>query len=235
VNPTIAAAFISGGVGVVGVVGTAVTAWIGSRNTRRATEQAIGAGAASTRATLTAAREGRQWDLAAAVYEETLAEVLHRQSKLHYEVRSARFGEESEQKIKDFFSTYEPLGWIRIQARLTAYASDRVLDAFEATRTANLTVQGLYRRRVSADDEKLAAEQGRPQAAHESQEAIDANALHIKLMVALEDAWNKDSTLIEVIRDELRSKPEAAMLPILPAALPAVRRRLWHRRKAVEE
>lgn len=45
VDPTIAAAWISGGVGAVGVAGTVATAWIGSRNTRKATEQVIEASA----------------------------------------------------------------------------------------------------------------------------------------------------------------------------------------------
>ena len=78
VDPTIAAAWITGGVGALGIAGTVVTAIVGSRNTRRATEATIAAGTATTAATLTAARDDRLWEKRCAAYEETLTALLHR-------------------------------------------------------------------------------------------------------------------------------------------------------------
>ena len=75
VDPTIAAAWITGGVGALGIVGTVVTSVVGSRNTKRATEATIAASAAATAATLAAAREERLWEKRAAAYEETIAEL----------------------------------------------------------------------------------------------------------------------------------------------------------------
>ena len=67
-------------VGVVGVVATAVTAWVGSWNTRRATERTVTAGTDANRATLLAAREDRLWERRAAAYEDATAGLLLRQT-----------------------------------------------------------------------------------------------------------------------------------------------------------
>lgn len=49
---------------------------------------------------------------------------------------------------------------------------------------------------------------------------------------ALEEAMARDRALIEVIRDELRRVPEAALQS---PALPAVHRGLWQRRKTADD
>ena len=80
-DPTITAAWITAGVGALGIAGTVATAVVGSRNTRMATERTIAAGAATTAATLAAARDDRLWDKPCVVYEETLADLPHQQAK----------------------------------------------------------------------------------------------------------------------------------------------------------
>ena len=224
VDPTIAAAWIAGGVGALGIIGTVTATIVGSRNTKRATEATIAAGAATTTATLTAAREDRLWEKQCAAYEATLEALLYRQQKLRHDLRMYRLDEDSEEKLKDFFGSYEPPGWFPAQARLDAYASEPVMDAFKVTIEAHASALLRYQRySTMADDNKLAAQSGQSGTAHGGEETIAAlRAVNL----AIEDAEAKDDQLIRLIRDELRSKPEAATLPATP---PIKRHRLWRR------
>lgn len=227
----IAAAWISGGVGALGIVSTAVTAWIGTRSTRKATEQAIAAGADNTRATLLAAHEAWLRDKESAAYEETLAEVRHRRLKRRHDLRWFRWDEATEQQRDEFFDSYQPPNWFQAQARMTAYASDAVLEAFDASERAHIEVWERYQRyRMMADNNKRASETGQFGIAHGGEETIAARKL---VDPAVDDAEVKDQALIKLIREELRSLPEAAIAPA--ANLPAVRRRFRHRRKAVDD
>lgn len=218
-DPTIAAALITGGVGALGIAGTVV----GSRNTRKATEQGMAASTASTMATLAAAREDRLWEKRASVYEEAIAALLHRQRKRQHDTRRYRLDEEAEKKLREFFDGYEPPGWFQVQVRAVAYASDRVLGAFDEAELAHRKVWGCYRRWVElAEDNQLAVEAGNPSAvdggaAITARKAIDP---------ALDEAEEKDQALVDLIRDELRSKPEAATLP---ASQPVEHHVFWRR------
>lgn len=209
VDPTITAAWISGGVGALGIVSTAVTAWIGTRNTRKATEQAIAAGADNTRAMLAAAREDRLWERRAAAYEETLTAVLHRQAEHRNKLRRYRLDDKSEQLLKDWLASYSPPGWFEAEARLLAYASDKVVTTFEETEQAKIAVWELHLRRLTiAEDNRLAAESGNPAGAHDGDVATKVRNDMDKALAASE---TKDLALITLIREELRSKPEAAL------------------------
>jgi len=219
VDPTITAAWISGGVGAVGIVGTAVTALIGSRSTRKATEQAIAAGAANTRATLTAAREDRVWEKRAAAYEETLAAVLFRRKQRAYELLDELWGDDARGlRVPNPFEELEPPGSLERRSRLWAYASDTVLAAAEVAEDAHIQVWLRH-----FDEVRIRRKQ-------EAHPALDeAEAVHQAVRRfgdAVDGAAAADESLIKVIRDEMRSKPEAAMLPVLPAEVLAKRRRL---------
>jgi hypothetical protein len=212
VDPTIAAAWITGGVGALGIMGTVTATVVGSRNTKRATEATIAAGAATTTATLAAAREDRLWEKRCAAYETMLEALLYRQRKREHDLRMYRLDEDSEEKLREFFDSYQAPGWFQARARLTAYASDPVLAAFEASEQAHHEVWACYQRyRMMADDNKRAVETGQFGAAHGGQETIDARkAVH----PAVEEAEVQDQALIKLIRDELRSIPEAARLSL---------------------
>jgi hypothetical protein len=226
VDPTITAAWISGGVGAIGIFGTAVTAWIGSKSTRKATEQAVEAGADNTRATLAAAREDRLWEKRCAVYEETLAEVQFRSERRAYELRTYRMDKDSEERAEAYFATYETPKSFTAQGRMTAYASDAVLAAYEASRTATLEVILRHGDHLTlAVENRQAAASGNPAAAPGSQATKDARKA---AELALEMAKAADDALIKVIRDELRSRPEAAMAPV---QVPAPRRRFLRRHR----
>lgn len=224
VDPTIAAAWITGGVGALGIAGTVTITIVGFRATRNATGRALAASAAATSATLSAGREDRLWEKRAAAYEETLAEVRHRQLKRRHDLRGFRWDEASEQQRNDFFASYQPPNWFQAQARMAAYASDTVLDAFEGSEQAHLEVWMRYQRyRTMADDNKLASESGRPGVAHDGHETVAARKA---VDPAVEEAEAMDQALVKLIRDELRSKPEAAALP---AAVPTRRQMFWQR------
>jgi hypothetical protein len=211
VDPSITAACITGGVGALGIVGTI----IGSRS-----------GIASTMATLAAAREERLWEKRAAVYEETLAAVLHRNAQHRHELRTYRLDDESEQLLDDLLASYDRPGWFEAEARLFAYASDRVVAAFEETERAKIEVSELYRYwQALAGDNRLAAESGNPSGAHDSEVVIKARR---DVDDALEVSAKKDAVLIALMRDELRSKPDAAMVP---ATVPAKLHKIWHRHR----
>ena len=210
-------------VGVVGVVATAVTAWIGSWNTRRATERTVKAGSGANRATLVAAREDRLWERRAAAYEEALTGLLHRQAKRHFDLREHRVTDEK--KMSDFYESYQLPGIFETESRLTAYASNPVLEAHTATRGAHAGVVVAYSHRAALrDSNRMAAQTGRVEGVVSQEIMTDAQR---KLDASLQDADARDDALIEIIRTELRSRPEAAMPP---AEVPAKRRGFLRRR-----
>jgi hypothetical protein len=221
VNPTIEAAWIAAGVGGLGIAGAVTTAIVGFLSTRNATTKTVAAGTASTTATLAAAREERLWERQAAAYEETIAALLHRQMKRQHELRMYRLTEDAEQQLKDFFASYEPPGWFQAQARLLAYASDDVRDAFEATRRADGEVRVRCDRWMAMSEQaRLAVASGRPNAAPEGSVMVQARR---DVNPALEEAEAKDEAVIKLIRDKLRSKPESIGMTLEPSA----RRRRW--------
>lgn len=214
-DSTIAAACISGGVGALGVVGTAITAWIGSRNTRKATERTVEAGTAANRATLAAAREDRLWEKRASSYEESLTGLLHRQAQRHFETRKFRTNDESERKLEEFYANYELPGMFETQGRLVAYASDPVMNAFNASRAAHARVRVQHGHIAELQEEdRIAQRSGRPQGVPGGESMKDAR---LKLDDALKAADAADDALINVIRNELRSKPEAVMPLTVPS------------------
>jgi hypothetical protein len=226
VDATIVAALISGGVGVVGIVGTVATSMVGSRNTRRATEQAIAAGAASTRATLVAAREDRLWERRCAAYEAMLAQLLHNQMKRFFDAPELRADAEIDQIAKGFFDKYAVSDRFETQAQLVAYASDTVTEAHKATREADATVRAVYSHTAALSEQvRVARASGSPQSGPDASTLKESTR---ELDAALNAATAADEALIKVIRDELRSRPEAATPP---PALPAVRRRSWLRHR----
>jgi hypothetical protein len=215
VNPTVEAAWIAAGVAGLGIAGTATVAIAGFRSTKNATIRTISANTANTMASLAAAREDRLWDKRAAAYEETLAGLLHGQMKRQHDLRMYRLNEDAEEVLKEFFSSYKQPGWFPAQARLRAYASEEVWEAFEAARQADIEALGLYMRwKMLADDNRLAVESGRPGAAADGQTTIRARRA---VDPAVEEAEAKAELVIKLIRDELRSKPASTSMALEPS------------------
>jgi hypothetical protein len=225
-DPTIAAAWIGAGVGggvaLVGVVGTVATSMVNSNNTRKATERTVEAGTAANRATLVAAREDRLWEKRCAAYEETMAELHHRQSQRF----EGLFDGSPERELNDIFGGSDSRERYERQGRLAAYASDSVRAASHAATMADLDVvqRGAE---VAKLRDQLNAVGTLDREPHPEQKTMLAESL-AKLNSAFKAKITAERALIEVIRDELRSRPEAAMVPPVPA-LPATRRRFLRR------
>ena len=228
VDATIAAALISGGVGALGIAGTVVTSIVGSRNTRDATERTVEAGTAANRATLVAAREDRLYAARAAAYETVLTQLLHRGAQRHFDLRKYRTSEAEENRLAEFYEKYELPGMFETRARMTAYASEPVLASYDASMRAHSSVRAQYGARAALrESADLGVRSGNIGSVPDGDTMMDASR---KLDSALEAADAADQALIDVIREELRKGPEAA-LP--PPAQPDLRRGFWHRR-AVE-
>jgi hypothetical protein len=231
VDATVAAAWIGAGVGggvaLVGVVGTVVTSIVNSNNTRKATERTVDAGTAANRATLIAAREDRLWERRAAAYEDATAGLLLRQTKRQWSAVVYPAGAPFDpQKLQEYRASLEVPGWNETQARLVPYASREVLSAYNACQEADSEVWWLHDQWLGMHKiNRLAAEPGSTERHIDEEVLSEAGAA---VAVAISTATARDRALIDLIRDELSSKPEAAVPP--PANLSAVRRGFWHRR-----
>ena len=202
VDPIITAAWITGGVAVVGIAGTVMSSIVGSRNTRMATDQTVEAARLATTATLAAAREGQRWEREHTAYVETIAGVLRRQRQRQY-LGTSLLSEDLEQ-LRDFLDAHEPPGWLEAQARLIACASEWVKDAAEASRQAHLEVWArVHRYRLMGDDNRLALESGRPDdAPFDGRELVAARE---EIDAAIGEADAMDNLLVTLIREEQRS------------------------------
>jgi hypothetical protein len=202
-------------VGILGVVATAVTAWVGSWNTRRATERTVDAGTAANLATLLADREGRLWERRAAAYEQMLAVVLQRKHLRGFDMVIARV--ETDHDLEEFLKKFALPSTFETESRLVAYASEPVLTAY---RTADQWHRESLIAAVQLNTIRKAEDSGqRPGEVQEKpSQAQVLSADELKL--ATDKAKGADEALIDVMREELRSKPEAAM-PL--AGLPALR------------
>jgi hypothetical protein len=208
VDPIITAAWITGGVAAVGIVGTVMSSIVGSRNTRVAAEQTVEAARAATMATLAAAREGQRWEREHTAYVETIAGVLRRQRQRRY-LLSNSLSEDSDQ-LRDFLDAHDPPGWLEAQARLIACASEWVKDAAEASRQAHLEVWArVHRYRLMGDDNRLALESGRPGGA--PFDGRELGAARQEIDAAIGDADAMDNLLVTLIREEQRSNGRAVL------------------------
>ena len=204
-DATIAAALITGAVGAVGIVGTVV------------------ASTASTRATLAAAREHRLWERRAVAYEEFLTALLIRQAKRRYGLREDVLDETAVDRLETIYDDSDPLGPPETQARLAAYASDAVLEAFRFAGQAHIQVLAQYQQyRWTVITSKKQAAQTRGMADGFKEIVAARRAVDLPA----KEAEAADQALIKVIRQELGSKPEATTLP---ATVPAKRRRFRRR------
>ena len=147
------------------------------------------------------------WERRAAAYEEALTGLLHRQAKRHFDLREHRVTDEK--KMSDFYESYQLPGIFETESGLTAYASNPVLEAHRATRGAHAGVVAAYSHRAALrDSNRMAAQTGRMEGVASQEIMTDAQR---KLDASLQDADARDDALIEIIRTELRSRPEAAM------------------------
>jgi hypothetical protein len=114
-NPTVLAAIVGvSGTVIVGVAGFGASIW----NTRR---------------TVALARESRIWDQRAAIYVEVLAGVNYRKRKREVEARIPPMADEETEHARKYLASYQEPDWHELQARLQAFASERVSKAVQAS------------------------------------------------------------------------------------------------------
>jgi hypothetical protein len=199
VDSTIAAALISGGVGALGIAGTVITSVVGSRNSREATRTTVEAGTEANRKTLAAAREDAYWAKAAEAYEQTLTVLLHAQSKRRFELQDFPVLGGKLERMSAFYDSYQLPGKFETEARLAAYASDKVLEVQRAAQKANYQVRycSEHLQRITAHLE-LKPNEDVPKSVDRAFKELD------KAQKAADEA---EDVLIRAIRQELRSRP----------------------------
>lgn len=208
-------------VGILGVVATAVTAWVGSWNTRKATERTVEAGTAANQATLLADREGRLWERRAAAYEEMLVVILQRKHLRGFDLLMART--KTDRDLEEFLKKFALPSTLETESRLVAYASEPVLTAY---RTADAWHRESLIAAVQLNTIRRAGDSGQTPGEVQEKPSPAQVISTEELKLATDRANGTDEALIETIRAELRRRPEAIMPP---TAVPAVRRRFWLR------
>lgn len=210
-------------VGILGVVATAVTAWVGSWNTRKATERTVEAGTDANRATLVADREGRLWERRAAAYEEMLAVILQRKRLRGFDLVMARM--KTGRDLEEFFKKFALPSTFETESRVVAYASEPVLTAY---RTADAWHRESLVAAVQLSTIREAGDSGQTPGEVQEKPSQAQVISTEELKLATDKADAADNALIEIIRTELRRKPDA-VLP--PAGVPAVHHGFWHHAK----
>jgi hypothetical protein len=191
-NPTVVAAAIGvGGTVVVGLAGFGASIW----NTRR---------------TIAHDREDRVWDKRASAYETALSEIVNRSATRERWLNSSSENWTAENLDEHFASQYKP-EWFAAWARMLAYASQQVLKAFNAARSADFVVSQAFDRvgeRIAIGKLEIAAgtltfEALRDQVFPELE----------RVRGAVEESANRDQELVALIQIELqggaRDRPPA--------------------------
>jgi hypothetical protein len=128
VNPSIEPAVIGAGAATA----VALVSFVTNRATTR---QTIEAGTANTVRALDAARDDRLWEKQTALYEEIITLMLYLSLRHRNEMRSGGSTAEK-QMMKTFFSGYKRPQTFELQGRIHTYASDVVVAAYDAAKSA---------------------------------------------------------------------------------------------------
>ena len=111
-NATVLAAVIGvSGTVVVGVAGFGAVMW-------------------NTSKTIAHAREARLWDQRANVYVDAIAAIRNRQLKRDNEIKGpSQLDSESVRHLQAYLASYKQPEWHQLEARLTAFGTDAVIQA----------------------------------------------------------------------------------------------------------
>jgi hypothetical protein len=132
-NPIVEASWIAAGSGIVGVLvgvgGTVTVAVLGSRNTRKATAEAIAAGAAQIGTQIEADRRNRIWEKQATAYTDAITGIMHRQKVRSGQMDGVITGSEPARPPV-------PVDWRELEGRLIAYSSPAVIEGLRQAAAA---------------------------------------------------------------------------------------------------
>ncbi len=177
-DPIIVASTIAAGsTGVVAIAGFFIN-WLTTKRT-------VSAGTENTIRALEAARSDRIWDKKAATYTDAIAGLRHMQGVRSRQLTSTIVTEGPPPKLSD-----PPVNWADLEARILAFASPTVLEAFQAASDAGLKTRHLYREW----DEARRPQSGVMRSPDELRQALRA---------AVQAADAKDDALIDAMRADL--------------------------------
>jgi len=111
-DPQVQGAWIAAATGVVGIVGTAIVAIAGFRNTRRATDKTLGA-----------RRDDRLWARKADAYQDAMTAALQRHDRRQQVLDAKAPPEAGELQVSQ--------EWFDMQGRLRTFGASKVVTAFE--------------------------------------------------------------------------------------------------------
>jgi hypothetical protein len=196
-DPTTAAALI-------GVGGAVLVAVVGSVTTARTIRQSLADGRLSARAALDAGHEERIWDKKAELYVELLRDERGRRGDRGNRRRDYQDPAEHGERPPGPVAPHSQQDWLDFEARVMAFGSDPVMEAFQEAREASLDVHNRDKE-WQAYDQPLPAT-GTPPPSQPRDAVIDA--------MARADA--ADKLLADRIRKELQA-PLFATVPLRPA------------------
>jgi hypothetical protein len=194
-DPTVIAAAIGvGGTVIVGVVGFSTSIW-------------------NTRKTFAHDHEVRLWDKRAAAYEAALTEIMNRSTTRERWLNSSSETWTTE-NVEEYLASQAKPEWSAAEGRLLAYASERVLGALYATRSAGADLSEAFDRvgqRIAAGKWEMAAG------------TITWNALGHQVLsmidlagTAASESHDRDEELSALIRMELQGRARDRPLAIVP-------------------
>src|SRR5262249_17318761 len=119
------------------IVGSVSVAWFGFYTTRDTSRQTM-------RVSVAEAHRNRIWERKAPAYEAALAELASRQVRRERAVRLPGDKMTAAERLETYFKTRETPEWSKAEGQLMAYATQKVWDALQAARSADLQAEGLF-------------------------------------------------------------------------------------------
>jgi hypothetical protein len=176
---------------VIGVAGAVLVAVVSSVTTARTIRQSLADGRLSARAALDAGHEERVWDMKAALYVELLLAEAKRRTERELRRRdfeSAKYGE----RPRGPLLSYDEQAWSSFDARLRAFGSALVVQAFQEAMLASYSLR-------ERDEEWQDG-------------GVQVSAAEIRLLVlhAMEQADEADGALASQIRADLQAPLSAS-------------------------
>ncbi len=192
---------------VIAAAAAAAVAIVSFITNRATTRQTIEAGTANTVRALDAARDDRLWEKQTALYEEIITLMLYLSLRHHNELRFGRPDAATEKKLmKAVFGDYKMPRVFELQGRIHTYASDVVVAAFDAAKSAEDSLGVCNRRSAALEEQALEASAAGDTAAFEAHvQALEVAAAEGGF--ASMKAEETSETLIKLIRSELGIKP----------------------------
>jgi hypothetical protein len=189
-NPTVEAAWIAAGVGILSLVGTVTVAIVGYRNTRKVAVEA--------------ARNERLVGKMADTYEGVLTALLRRQAERKQAATFYRTPDAEEKMMQYTARRADPI-WFEAQGRVIAYSSPEVRRGLELVRGVD---QEVAMRFMLWQTAKQQASEAR-ESGKSSEQSRSSDEMRELMNQGIEHAEKIENVLIDLVRAELQGKDTA--------------------------